>query len=59
MKFYLVRCPHCGHYQKTSAKFRVKCVFCGKSFDPKKHIVKGQPKTDEKPLFEDGLEYKK
>jgi sarcosine oxidase delta subunit len=34
-----VRCPHCGKFRKTNALKNVKCFFCGKSFDVKKHIV--------------------
>ncbi len=34
-----VRCPHCGKFRKTSASKTVKCFFCGKSFDVRKHTV--------------------
>jgi len=44
---FLVKCPKCGHEQKTQpmnnndfSKKRKVCVYCGKGFGVKDHIVK-------------------
>ncbi len=39
MNSYVVRCPNCGKYRRTSSLKSVKCFSCGKSFDVKKHII--------------------
>ena len=39
MSNYVVRCPNCGKFRRTSSKKVVKCFSCGKSIDVKKHAV--------------------
>ncbi len=50
-RMYLVRCPHCAHdmkyqenlnspHKKSNISSKVKrCVYCGKSFKVKDHII--------------------
>ncbi len=36
---YIIRCPNCGKYRRTSSLKSIKCFSCGKTVDVKKHIV--------------------
>ena len=39
MPVRMVRCPNCGNFRRTSSLGQVKCFFCGKSFEARKHII--------------------
>ena len=39
MTMRTVKCPNCGNFRKTSSLGGVKCFFCGKTFEARKHIV--------------------
>ena len=58
MQTYVTVCPYCGRKQRTSSKTRVKCMFCGKTFDPTKHLSDGRLKDYERsePEFKKGTE---
>jgi len=46
MFYFLLRCPHCGHGMRYHTDTNIlsdkrkRCVYCGKSFGAREHVVK-------------------